>query len=90
MDNKADFLDRYGFAADHFSVETFCGFSKALEHSRQGIPGITDSLPVSMEINTETIACKLIPAGIDIVRYEGADAEGAFSKIGPFYLKVYR
>jgi hypothetical protein len=42
-----------------------------------------DAIPVSLKINTESVPGQLVPVGGDVVRYEGADAEGAFSKIGP-------
>lgn len=88
--NKDIFLERYGLATNHPGIETFYGFREAVEHGEQRCPCIRDIIPVSLEINTESIAGLLTPAGIEVVRYEGADAEGAFSKIGPFYLKVRR
>ncbi|MEB2410956.1 hypothetical protein QMN27_20360 [Enterobacter asburiae] len=88
--DKQLFLQRYSLATDDFRVQPFCGFHETIKHCFKREPGILDAIPVSLEIDTESVPGQLVPVGGDVVRYEGADAEGAFSKIGPFYLKVYR
>lgn len=90
MSNKHNFLNRYRLATERFGIDTFCGFHETLKHGRQRSPGIHDPITISIKINAESVSGELVPVSGDVVRYEGSDTEGTFSKLGPFYLKIYR
>lgn len=89
-DIPEDFLKGTKIARDHFIAHSFGGFHETIEHDAERSPGILCSVPVSIEIDTNTITGELITAGVGVFCHEGDDAKGSFTKIGPFFLKVER
>ncbi|ELU5263921.1 YdfR family protein [Escherichia coli] len=85
-----NFLKGTHLASDCFIAHSFGGFHEAIKHDVERSPGILCSIPVSIEIDTNTITGELVTAGVGIFRHEGNDAKGSFTKIGPFFLKVER
>ncbi|EFM8022756.1 YdfR family protein [Escherichia coli] len=85
-----NFLKGAHLASDCFIAHSFGGFHEAIKHDVERSPGILCSIPVSIEIDTNTITGELVTAGVGIFRHEGNDAKGSFTKIGPFFLKVER
>ncbi|EJE1498060.1 DUF1327 domain-containing protein, partial [Escherichia coli] len=85
-----NFLKGTHLASDCFIAHSFGGFHEAIKHDVERSPGILCSIPVSIEIDTNTITGELVTAGVGVFRHEGNDAKGSFTKIGPFFLKVER
>ncbi|EHV9018581.1 YdfR family protein [Escherichia coli] len=85
-----NFLKGTHLASDCFIAHSFGGFHEAIKHDVERSPGILCSIPVSIEIDTNTITGELVTAGVGIFRHEGNDAKGSFTKIGAFFLKVER
>ncbi|HFO3578340.1 TPA: hypothetical protein ACHJR7_005287, partial [Escherichia coli] len=83
-----NFLKGTHLASDCFIAHSFGGFHEAIKHDVERSPGILCSIPVSIEIDTNTITGELVTAGVGVFRHEGNDAKGSFTKIGPFFLKV--
>ncbi|CNC67731.1 Uncharacterised protein [Yersinia pseudotuberculosis] len=89
MEALDDFLKRYSIPTNHFTIESFKGFHETFKHNVQRDPRIFNSIPACIKVEAESVSCDLIPSG-EVVRYEGTDSEGAFTKLGPFYLKIKR
>lgn len=78
--DKQLFLQRYSLATDDFRVQPFCGFHETIKHCFKREPGILDAIPVSLEIDTESVPGQLVPVGGDVVRYEGLMRKEPFLK----------
>ena len=50
-------------ATDDFRVQPFCGFHETIKHCFKREPGILDAIPVSPEIDTESVPGQLVPVG---------------------------
>lgn len=84
------FLKRFELARGHFHTHPLKGFQEVAKHDVEGAPGVIDPIPVSIEINANSVSATLVPASIGVLRHEGSDAEGSFTKVGPFNLQIQR
>lgn len=85
-----NFLKRFILARDHFTAHPFKGFHEAIKHDVEGVPGVLNPIPVSIEINANSVPAMLVPASSGVFRHERNDTEGSFAKIGPFNLQIQR
>lgn len=84
------FLKRFRLARGHFVTHSFEGFQETIKHDIERMPGVLDPIPVSIEINANSVSAVLVPASSDVFRHERNDAEGSFTKVGPFNLQIQR
>ncbi|WP_176203217.1 hypothetical protein [Salmonella enterica] len=84
------FLKRFRLARGHFATHSFEGFQETIKHDIERTPGVLDPIPVSIEINANSVSAALVPASSDVFRHERNDAEGSFTKVGPFNLQIQR
>ncbi|HGG5996081.1 TPA: hypothetical protein ACJG4C_005225 [Salmonella enterica subsp. diarizonae serovar 61:r:z53] len=84
------FLKRFRLARGHFANHPFKGFQETIKHDIERMPGVLDPIPVSIEINANSVSAVLVPASSDVFRHERNDTEGSFTEVGPFNLQIQR